>query len=92
MDLTSKSIGLVLSGGIKGLAHAGALKILEEKTFAQSDCRNKCRSIVGNVCLGKDPDENFRFFGPYIFSLEAFHFQKKRFIDSESFRNILCYI
>jgi predicted acylesterase/phospholipase RssA len=26
MDLNSKSIGLVLSGGSKGIAHAGAIK------------------------------------------------------------------
>ena len=32
MDLKTKSMGLVLSGGItKGLAHAGVVKFLEEK-------------------------------------------------------------
>jgi NTE family protein len=32
MDLNSKSIGLVLSGGgSKGIAHAGAIKFLEQK-------------------------------------------------------------
>ena len=32
MDLKTKSIGLILSGGgSKGLAHAGVIKFLEEK-------------------------------------------------------------
>jgi NTE family protein len=34
MDLNSKSIGLVLSGGgSKGIAHAGAIKFLEEQNI-----------------------------------------------------------
>ena len=37
MDLKTKSIGLVLSGGItKGLAHAGVIKFLEEKEIYPS--------------------------------------------------------
>jgi NTE family protein len=32
-DLNSKSIGLVLSGGSKGIAHAGAIKFLEEQNI-----------------------------------------------------------
>lgn len=34
MDLKTKNIGLVLSGGgSKGIAHAGAIKYLEEKNI-----------------------------------------------------------
>jgi NTE family protein len=48
MDLNSKSIGLVLSGGgSKGIAHAGAIKFLEEQNIRPSNCWNKRGAIVG---------------------------------------------
>jgi hypothetical protein len=55
MDLNSKSIGLVLSGGgSKGIAHAGAIKFLEQK-HSHSNCWNKRRrNSRRNVFLGKE--------------------------------------
>jgi hypothetical protein len=43
MDLNSKSIGLVLSGGSKGIAHAGAIKFLEEQNIRPTRLWNKRR-------------------------------------------------
>lgn len=58
MDLTSKSIGLALSGGgSKGLAHAGALKFLEEKTFDQIGLPEQVQEQLWEQCMlgGKPP-------------------------------------
>ncbi|MFT5713576.1 MAG: NTE family protein [Flavobacterium sp.] len=91
MDLTSKSIGLVLSGGgSKGLAHAGALKFLEEKNIRPTRIAGtSAGSIVGAMyAWGKTPDEILAFFKSiYLFHWRHFTFKKAGFIDSESFRN-----
>jgi NTE family protein len=71
MDLNSKSIGLVLSGGgSKGIAHAGAIKFLEEQNIRPLNCWNKRRrNSRRNVSWGKSPDEILDFFkSVYLFS------------------------
>lgn len=91
MDLTSKSIGLALSGGgSKGLAHAGALKFLEEKNIRPTRIAGtSAGSIVGAMyAWGRTPDEILDFFKSiYLFHWRHFTFKKAGFIDSESFRN-----
>jgi len=91
MDLTSKSIGLALSGGgSKGLAHAGALKFLEEKNIRPTRIAGtSAGSIVGAMyAWGKTPDEILDFFKSiYFFHWRHFTFRKAGFIDSGSFRD-----
>lgn len=90
MNLDTKSIGLVLSGGgTKGLAHAGALKFLEEKGIRPSSIAGTSSgSIVGALyAWGKTPEEILEFFKSiYLFHWRHFTFKKAGIIDSESFR------
>jgi NTE family protein len=54
MDLNSKSIGLVLSGGgSKGIAHAGAIKFLEEQNIPHSIAGTSAGAIVGAMYPGE---------------------------------------
>jgi NTE family protein len=91
MDLKTKSIGLVLSGGgSKGIAHAGVIKFLEEKNIYP--CRisgTSAGSIVGVLyAWGKTPDEILDFFKSiYLFHWKHFTFTKAGLIDSESFKS-----
>jgi NTE family protein len=91
MNLNSKSIGLALSGGgSKGLAHAGAIKFLEEKNIRPNQIAGtSAGSIVGAMyAWGKTPDEILVFFKSiYLFHWKHFTFKKAGFIDSESFRD-----
>src|SRR3970040_919675 len=91
MDLTSKSIGLALSGGgSKGLAHAGALKFLEEKNIRPPRIAGpSAGSIVGAMyAWGKTPDEILDFFKSiYFFHWRHFTFRKAGFSDAGSFRD-----
>ena len=60
MNLKSKSIGLVFSGGgSKGLAHAGVIKYLEEKNIKPTQMAGtSAGSIVGALySWGKTPEE-----------------------------------
>lgn len=90
MDLKTKSIGLVLSGGgSKGLAHAGAIKFLEEKDIYPSQIAGtSAGSIVGALySWGKTPEEILNFFKSiYLFHWKHFTFSKAGLIDSESFK------
>jgi NTE family protein len=90
MDITSKSIGLALSGGgSKGLAHAGALKFLEEKNIRPNRIAGtSAGAIVGAMyAWGKTPDEILAFFKSiYLFHWRHFTFRKAGFIDSDSFK------
>jgi NTE family protein len=90
MDLDTKSIGLVLSGGgTKGLAHAGAIKFLEEKNIRPSRIAGTSSgSIVGALyAWGKTPEEILDFFKSiYLFHWRHFTFRKAGLIDSESFK------
>jgi NTE family protein len=90
MTLNTKSIGLVLSGGgSKGLAHAGAIKFLEEKNIRPNIIAGtSAGSIVGALySWGKTPEEILEFFKSiYLFHWRHLTFKKAGFIDSESFK------
>lgn len=90
MDLKTKSIGLVLSGGgSKGLAHAGVIKFLEEQDIKPCQIAGtSAGSIVGALyAWGKTPEEILEFFKSiYLFHWKHFTFKKAGLIDSESFR------
>src|SRR3970040_65456 len=91
MDLKTKSIGLVLSGGgTKGIAHAGVIKFLEEKKIHPSRMAGtSAGSIVGAMyAWGKTPAEILEFFKSiYLFHWKHLTFKKAGLIDSESFKN-----
>ena len=91
MNLKSKSIGLVFSGGgSKGLAHAGVIKYLEEKNIKPTQMAGtSAGSIVGALySWGKTPEEILEFFKSiYLFHWKHFTFKKAGLIDSESFRS-----
>lgn len=91
MNLNSKSIGLALSGGgTKGLAHAGAIKFLEEKNIRPNQIAGtSAGSIVGAMyAWGKTPEEILDFFKSiYLFHWKHITFTKAGLIDSESFRD-----
>ena len=90
MDLKTKSIGLVLSGGgSKGIAHAGVIKFLEEKNIRPSQIAGtSAGSIVGAMyAWGKTPEEILEFFKSiYLFHWKHLTFKKAGLIDSESFK------
>jgi NTE family protein len=90
MDLHSKSVGLVLSGGgTKGIAHAGAIKFLEEKNIIPSRIAGTSSgSIVGALyAWGKTPDEILSFFKSiYFFHWRHITFKKAGLIDSDAFK------
>ena len=91
MNLKSKSIGLVFSGGgSKGLAHAGVIKFLQEKNIKPTQMAGtSAGSIVGALySWGKTPEEILEFFKSiYLFHWKHFTFKKAGLIDSESFRS-----
>lgn len=90
MDLKTKHVGLILSGGgTKGLAHAGALKFLEELNIKPSHIAGtSAGAIVGALYAGgKSPEEILDFFKSiYFFNWKHFTFKKAGIIDSEAFR------
>ncbi len=91
MENSSKSIGIVLSGGgSKGIAHAGALQFLTEKGM-QPSCiaGTSAGAIVGGLfAFGKTPEEILEFFKSiYFFHWKHFTFKKAGLIDSESFKS-----
>jgi NTE family protein len=90
MNLKSNSLGLALSGGgSKGLAHAGALKFLEEKGIKPSRiAATSSGSIVAALyAWEKTPEEILEFFkSVYLFHWRHLTFKKAGLIDSESFK------
>ena len=65
MDMKSKNIGLVLSGGgSKGLAHAGVLQFLEEQNIKPTQIAgSSAGSIVAALySFGKSAKEILSFF------------------------------
>lgn len=87
------NLGLVLSGGgTKGIAHAGALKFLEEKNI-RPDVIACCSagSIVGSLyAAGKSPDEILDFFkSVYFFNWRHFTFNKPGLVSSMIFSTYL---
>jgi NTE family protein len=91
MENSSKSIGIVLSGGgSKGIAHAGALQFLTEQGILPSCIAGtSAGAIVGGLfAFGKTPEEILEFFkSVYFFHWKHFTFKKAGLIDSESFKS-----
>lgn len=91
MDLKTKSIGLVLSGGgTKGLAHAGVIKFLEEKEiYPTRMAGTSAGSVVAAMyAWGKTPEEILEFFKSiYLFHWRHLTIKKAGLIDSESFKS-----
>ena len=91
MNLHTKSIGLVLSGGgTKGLAHAGAIKFLEEQNIRPTKIAGtSAGSIVGAMyAWGKTPEQILDFFKSiYFFHWRHITFTKAGLIDSEAFKD-----
>lgn len=91
MNLHTKSIGLALSGGgTKGLAHAGAIKFLEEQNIRPTKIAGtSAGSIVGAMyAWGKTPEEILDFFKSiYFFHWRHITFTKAGLIDSEAFKD-----
>jgi NTE family protein len=89
--ISSKSIGLVLSGGgTKGLAHAGAIQFLEEQGLKpQCIAGSSAGAIVGALyAFGKTPQEILAFFQSiYFFHWRHFTFKKAGIIDSRAFKS-----
>lgn len=90
IDLTSKSIGLALSGGgSKGIAHAGVLKFLTEQGIKPCCFSgSSAGAIVGTMhAYGKKPEEILEFFKSiYFFHWRHFTFKKAGIVDSDSFK------
>ena len=90
MDLDSKNIGLVLSGGgSKGIAHAGAIKFLEEKNIKPATISGTSAGaiIAALYAFGKTPEEILTFFKSiYFFHWKHFTLKKAGIIDSDSFK------
>lgn len=91
MDLISKSIGIVFSGGgFKGIAHAGALQyLLEQRIQPSYIAGTSAGAIVGALyAFGKTPIQILEFFKSiYFFEWKHFTFVKAGIIDSESFKS-----
>ena len=91
MDFSSKSIGLVLSGGgSKGIAQAGALKFLEEQNIKPTHIAGtSAGAIIASLyAFGKKPEEILEFFKSiYFFHWKHFTFKKAGIIDSDSFKS-----
>ncbi len=85
----SNTIGYVFSGGgSKGLAHAGALKFLEEVNIFPSEMAcSSAGSIVATLYVwGKTPEEILTFFQSVdFFYWRHFTFRKAGLMDSDAF-------
>ena len=86
----SKSrIGLVLSGGgVRGMAHIGAIQALEEQgIFPDVVSGSSAGAVVGALyCHGYSPVEIKRFFAETpLFHISRFAFGKPGFIDTDKF-------
>ncbi|TDE06514.1 patatin-like phospholipase family protein [Flavobacterium hiemivividum] len=96
MDFNSNSIGLVLSGGgSKGIAHAGAIKFLEEQNIRPNRIAGTSAGaiVAAMYSWGKSPDEILDFFKSiYLFQWRHFTFKKAGLVDSESFKEYFHYI
>jgi NTE family protein len=84
-----KKTGLVLSGGgVRGIAHIGAIKALEEYgIFPNLVSGSSAGSVVGALyCAGYTPEEMMNFFKVIpLFHINRFAFNKPGFIDTDNF-------
>lgn len=90
MKFNGHTVGLILSGGgTKGIAHAGALKFLEEEGIRPSHIAGTSSGAIVSALYawGKTPEQILEFFKSiYFFHWRHFTFRKAGFIDSEAFR------
>lgn len=90
MDLTSKNIGIALSGGgSKGIAHAGVLQFLDEQKITPSVISGSSAGaiIAAMYAHGKNPKEILDFFQSiYFFNWKHFTLKKPGIIDSLAFK------
>ena len=93
MNINKLEIGLVLSGGgHKGIAHAGALKFLEEQDIKPKIIAGtSAGSIVGSLySVGMKADEILTFFKSVdFFNWNHFTLSKPGVLDSRSFQKYL---
>ena len=91
MDFSSKSIGIVFSGGgSKGIAQAGALKFLEEQNIKPLHIAGTSAGaiIAALYAYGKKPEEILEFFKSiYFFHWRHFTLKKAGIVDSDSFKS-----
>ena len=84
-----KKTGLVLSGGgVRGMAHIGAIQALEEHgIFPEVVSGSSAGAVVGALyCHGYSPAEMKRFFAETpLFHISRFAFGKPGFIDTDKF-------
>lgn len=89
MNDKKRNIGLVLSGGgVRGIAHIGAIKaLLENNIVPDVVSGSSAGAIVGALyCSGKTPEQMMEFFKEIpLFSLNRFAFSKPGFIDTDKF-------
>lgn len=82
-------LGLVLSGGgVRGVAHIGAIKALEEHDIHPDIVSgSSAGAVVGALyCAGFSPEEMMTFFKVTpLFHLNRFAFKKPGFIDTDKF-------
>lgn len=82
-------VGLVLSGGgVRGIAHIGAIKALEENGIIPDVVSgSSAGAVVGALyCNGYSPEQMIEFFKlTPIFHLNKFAFSKPGFIDTDKF-------
>jgi NTE family protein len=85
------NIGLVLSGGgIKGVAHIGAIKALEEHGLYPTHISGSSAGAVVGAFYSANytPEEMLAFFKVTpLFNLSRFSFRKPGFIDTDNFYN-----
>jgi len=83
------SIGLVLSGGgIKGVAHIGAIKALEENDIYPTHISGSSSgAVIGAFyAAGYSPEEMLSFFKTTpLFNFSRYTFRKPGFIDTDNF-------
>ena len=83
------TVGLVLSGGgVRGVAHIGAIKALEEaEIYPQIIAGTSAGALVGAMYAGgKNPEEMFHFFqDTALFQLRNLAFRKPALIDTAKF-------
>ena len=84
-----KKIGLVLSGGgVRGIAHIGAIKAMEEYgIYPNVVSGSSAGSVVGALyCAGYKPEEMMNFFNVIpLFHINRLAFNKPGFIDTDNF-------
>ena len=85
----NQNIGLVLSGGgIRGIAHIGAIKALaEHHIHPEIVSGSSAGAVVGALyCMGYSPEQMMEFFTVTpLFRLNKFAFSKPGFIDTDKF-------